>query len=83
MSSSRTASWFTPRLRLSGVIATGLIAVGLVAVGCVDRGESVVAEGDVRDPDPPILELTPEIDLDAIKPGPRRPRFRWHIDRPT
>jgi len=55
---SRTASWFTPRLLLRGLIATGLIAVGLVVVGCVDRGESVVAEGDVRDPDPPILELT-------------------------
>ncbi|HEX2576026.1 MAG TPA: alpha/beta hydrolase [Aquihabitans sp.] len=29
-----------------------------------------------------VLDLTPEIDLDAIEPGRRTPRYRWHVDRP-
>ena len=39
-------------------------------------------EAAFYEPDAPILALTPEIDLDAIKPGPLRPRFRWHTDVP-
>lgn len=40
-------------------------------------------EAAFYDPDAAVLELTPEIDIDAIRPGPRKPRYRWHIDRPT
>jgi hypothetical protein len=29
-----------------------------------------------------VLALTPELDPDAILPGPRAPRYRWHVDRP-
>ena len=39
-------------------------------------------EGAFYEPDAPILALTPEIDLAAIVPGPRRPHYRWHIDIP-
>ncbi len=39
-------------------------------------------EAAFYDADALVLELTPEIDLDAIHPGPRRPRYRWHVDRP-
>lgn len=58
--------------------ARDFAAMGLAADASLDEIEAAFYE-----PDAPILELTPEIDLDAIKPGPRRPRFRWHIDRPT
>jgi pimeloyl-ACP methyl ester carboxylesterase len=52
--------------------------LGLAPDASLDEIEAVFYE-----PDAPILALTPEIDLDAIKPGPRRPRFRWHVDVPT
>lgn len=39
-------------------------------------------EAAFYEPDAPILAMTPEIDVAAIQPGPRRPRYRWHIDRP-
>lgn len=39
-------------------------------------------EGAFYDEDAVVLALTPEIDLDAIRPGPRKPRYRWHVDRP-
>ena len=58
--------------------ARDFAAMGLAPDASLDEIEAAFYE-----PDAPILELTPEIDLDAIKPGPRRPRFRWHIDRPT
>lgn len=51
--------------------------MGLAPDATIDEIEAAFYE-----PDAPILALTPEIDLDAIKPGPRRPRYRWHIDRP-
>ncbi|MGI8711462.1 MAG: alpha/beta fold hydrolase [Acidimicrobiales bacterium] len=33
-------------------------------------------------PDAPVLALTPHLPPAAISPTPRRPRYRWHIDRP-
>ncbi|CAN5889115.1 alpha/beta hydrolase [soil metagenome] len=39
-------------------------------------------EAAVYDEGALVLDLTPDIDLDAIHPGPRRPRYRWHVDRP-
>ena len=57
--------------------ARDFAAMGLAPDASLDEIEAAFYE-----PDAPILDLTPEIDLDAIKPGPRRPRFRWHIDRP-
>jgi pimeloyl-ACP methyl ester carboxylesterase len=39
-------------------------------------------EAAFYEPDAPVLALTPEIDLAKIKPGPRRPRYRWHVDVP-
>ena len=58
--------------------ARDFAAMGLAPDASLDEIEAAFYE-----PDAPILDLTPEIDLDAIKPGPRRPRFRWHIDRPA
>jgi pimeloyl-ACP methyl ester carboxylesterase len=52
--------------------------MGLAPDASLDEIEAAFYE-----PDAPILALTPEIDLDAIKPGPRRPRFRWHTEVPT
>jgi pimeloyl-ACP methyl ester carboxylesterase len=51
--------------------------MGLAPDATLDEIEAAFYE-----PDAPILALTPEIDLDAIKPGPLRPRFRWHTDVP-
>jgi pimeloyl-ACP methyl ester carboxylesterase len=51
--------------------------VGLASDASLDEIEAAFYE-----PDAPVLTLTPEIDLDAIAPGPRRPRYRWHIDAP-
>jgi pimeloyl-ACP methyl ester carboxylesterase len=39
-------------------------------------------EAAFYEPDAPIHALTPDIDLDEIRPGPRRPRFRWHVEIP-
>ena len=39
-------------------------------------------EAAFYDEDAPVLALTPDVDLDAIHPGPRKPRYRWHVDRP-
>ncbi len=39
-------------------------------------------EAAFYDEDAPVLALTPAIDVDAILPGPRKPRYRWHVDRP-
>jgi len=39
-------------------------------------------EAAFYDDDAVVLALTPEIDLDAIRPSPRKPRYRWHVDRP-
>ena len=52
-------------------------AVGLAPDASIDEIEAAFYE-----PDAPVLAMTPEIDLDAIKPGPRRPRFRWHVEVP-
>jgi pimeloyl-ACP methyl ester carboxylesterase len=52
--------------------------LGLAPDASLDEIEAVFYE-----PDAPVLALTPEIDLDAIRPGPRRPRYRWHIDVPA
>jgi pimeloyl-ACP methyl ester carboxylesterase len=52
-------------------------ALGLSPDASLDEIEAAFYE-----PDAPILALTPEIDLDAIQPGPRRPRYRWHVDMP-
>jgi len=51
--------------------------LGLAPDATIDEIEAVFYE-----PDAPVLALTPDIDLSAIKPGPRRPRFRWHVDAP-
>ncbi|MCU1355954.1 MAG: putative hydrolase or acyltransferase of alpha/beta superfamily [Acidimicrobiales bacterium] len=52
-------------------------AMGLEPDASLDEIEAAFYE-----PDAPILQLTPEIDLAAIVPGPRRPRYRWHVDHP-
>ncbi|MCB1031220.1 MAG: alpha/beta fold hydrolase [Acidimicrobiales bacterium] len=52
-------------------------AMGLSIDASVEEIEAAFYE-----PDAPILAMTPEIDLDAIRPGPRRPRFRWHTEIP-
>lgn len=51
--------------------------LGLAPDASIDEIEAAFYE-----PDAPVLALTPELDVAAIKPGPRRPRFRWHIDAP-
>ncbi len=51
--------------------------MGLAPDATLDEIEAAFYE-----PDAPVLALTPEIDLTAIKPGPRRPRYRWHVDVP-
>lgn len=57
--------------------ARDLAEMGLEPDATVDEIEAAF-----YDPDAAVLDLTPEIDIDAILPGPRRPRYRWHIDRP-
>ena len=52
--------------------------MGLAPDATLDEIEAAFYE-----PDAPVLELTPDIDLAQIKPGPRRPRYRWHIDIPA
>ena len=52
--------------------------MGLAPDATLDEIEAAFYE-----PDAPVLTLTPDIDLDSIKPGPRRPRFRWHVDVPA
>lgn len=52
-------------------------AMGLAPDASIDEIEAVFYE-----PDAPILALTPEIDVSAIQPGPRRPRYRWHLEVP-
>ena len=51
--------------------------MGLAPDATLDEIEAAFYE-----PDAPILALTPDIDLEAIQPGPLRPRFHWHIDVP-
>ncbi|HRW38124.1 MAG TPA: alpha/beta hydrolase [Aquihabitans sp.] len=51
--------------------------MGLAPDATVDEIEAAFYE-----PDAPILALTPEIDVAAIRPGPRRPRYRWHVEVP-
>ena len=51
--------------------------MGLAPDATVDEIEAAFYE-----PDAPILALTPEIDVSAIRPGPRRPRYRWHVEVP-
>jgi pimeloyl-ACP methyl ester carboxylesterase len=51
--------------------------MGLAPDATIDEIEAAFYE-----PDAPILALTPTIDLDEIKPGPRRPRYRWHTELP-
>lgn len=51
--------------------------MGLAADATIDEIEAAFYE-----PDAPVLALTPSIDVEAIQPGPRRPRYRWHIDQP-
>jgi pimeloyl-ACP methyl ester carboxylesterase len=51
--------------------------MGLAPDASLDEIEAAFYE-----PDAPVLALTPEIDLDAIVPGPRRPHYRWHVDMP-
>jgi pimeloyl-ACP methyl ester carboxylesterase len=58
--------------------ARDFAAMGLDPDASLDEIEAAFYE-----PDAPILALTPEIDLEAIVPGPRRPRFRWHTEVPT
>lgn len=64
-----------PRARESR--ARDFAAMGLDPDPSLDEIEAAFYDEDAR-----VLELTPEIDLDAIHPGPRRPRYRWHVDRP-
>ncbi|MFN8018291.1 MAG: alpha/beta hydrolase [Acidimicrobiales bacterium] len=52
--------------------------MGLAPDATIDEIEAAFYE-----PDAPILSLTPHIDLDEIRPGPRRPRFRWHTEVPS
>lgn len=52
--------------------------LGLAPDASLDEIEAAFYE-----PDAPVLALTPDIDLDAIRPGPRRPRYRWHVDVPA
>ena len=51
--------------------------MGLAPDATLDEIEAAFYE-----PDAAVLALTPDIDLTQIKPGPRRPRFRWHVDVP-
>lgn len=51
--------------------------MGLAPDATIDQIEDAFYE-----PDAVIHELTPEIDVDAIQPGPLRPRYRWHVDTP-
>jgi len=51
--------------------------MGLAPDASIDEIEAAFYE-----PDAPILALTPDIDLAQIQPGPRRPRFRWHVEVP-
>ena len=52
--------------------------LGLAPDATLDEIEAAFYE-----PDAAVLALTPEIDLDAIQPGPRAPRYRWHVDVPA
>lgn len=52
-------------------------AMGLAPDASIDEIEAAFYE-----PGAAVLDLTPEIDLDAIRPGPRRPRYRWHVEIP-
>lgn len=52
--------------------------LGLAPDASIDEIEAAFYDDDAV-----VLALTPEIDLDAIVPGPRKPRYRWHVDRPT
>lgn len=51
--------------------------LGLATDASIDEIEAAFYDDDAV-----VLALTPEIDLDAIRPGPRKPRYRWHVDRP-
>lgn len=51
--------------------------MGLAPDASIDEIEAAFYE-----PDAPIHALTPDIDLAEIRPGPRRPRFRWHVEIP-
>ncbi|MBA3281089.1 MAG: alpha/beta hydrolase [Acidimicrobiia bacterium] len=51
--------------------------MGLAPDASIDEIEAAFYDDDAV-----VLGLTPEIDVDAIRPGPRRPRYRWHVDRP-
>lgn len=50
-------------------------AVGLAPDATVDEIEAAFYDEDAM-----VLDLTPGIDLSVIRPGPRRPRYRWYID---
>ena len=39
-------------------------------------------EAAFYDEDAPVLALTPPIDVDALSPVARTPRYRWHVDSP-
>jgi pimeloyl-ACP methyl ester carboxylesterase len=51
--------------------------MGLAPDATIDEIEAAFYERDAV-----IHSLTPAIDLDEIKPGPRRPRFQWHVELP-
>lgn len=51
--------------------------MGLAPDASVDEVEAAFYDEDAV-----VLQLTPAIDLDAMVPGPRSPRYRWHVDRP-
>ena len=53
-------------------------AAGLAPDASMDEIEAAF-----YDEDAPILALTPDMDLSGLSIGPRRPRFRWHIEIPT
>ncbi|QXC62443.1 alpha/beta hydrolase [Aquihabitans sp. G128] len=51
--------------------------VGLAPDAPIDEIEAAFYDEDAV-----VLGLTPPFDPDAIVPGPRKPRYRWHVDVP-
>lgn len=52
--------------------------LGLAPDASIDEIEAAFYDDDAV-----VLDLTPAFDPDASVPGPRAPRYRWHVDRPT
>lgn len=52
--------------------------LGLDPDASVDEIEAVM-----YDPDALVVELTPDLDLESLRPSTSPPRYRWHVDHPT